>query len=274
MKFVGGICCLTKTFILSSIFLFIKQRGKQLIVLKYKNKPSVIQMQMSDYTLKIRKREFVMSVPKDYRTAMKLLTSVPRTTKKKRGRKKDITKLFYTIDHFVKKGELCAISPKYLRRFRNVAILPESEIIYQGISQVEKLMLKALSGFTGFFEHVIICNNLSFFDDLQENLEAKGISFKNRFLHDIIIFELSRIHIGIDNYTSYMNAIKYFQANYLKTVLHDPNYFPGVSIVSHALRSIPLDALKQFFFELLEETYEFGIIKNRILILGRSIRSF
>lgn len=223
-------------------------------------------MQITDYVFKIEKRVFVMSVAKDYRIAMKLLTSVPRLKKKKRGRTKDITKLFYKIDYSVKKGELTTISPRYLRRFRNVAVLPESEISYEGIRPVEKLMLKALPGFTGFFEHVIICNNFAFFDDLQEELETKGISFKKRFLHDIIIFELSRIHIGIDNYTSYMNAIKYFQANYLKTVLHDPNYFPDVSIVSYAFRSVPLDALKQFFFELLEETYEFRIAKNRILI--------
>jgi len=80
-----------------------------------------------------------------------------------------------------------------------VPIVPESEINYNGISQVEKMMLKALPGFTGFFEHVIYCNDLSFFDDVQEKLERKGFSFRNRFLHDIIIFELSRIHIGIDN---------------------------------------------------------------------------
>ena len=223
-------------------------------------------MQITDYIFKAEKHVFVMNVPKDYRIAMKLLNSVPRKPKQRRGRNKDITKLFYKIDHFIKKGNLTTIHPLYLRRFRAVAVLPESEISYEGMSGVEKLMLKALSGFTGFFEYIIMCNNFTFFDDLQEELEAKGISFKNRFLYDIIIFELSRIHIGIDNYTAYMNAIKYFQADYLKTVLRDPNYFPNVAIVSHALRSIPLEALKRFFFELLEETYEFKIAKNRILI--------
>ena len=223
-------------------------------------------MQITDYIFKIEKQRFVMRIPKDYRTAMKLIKSVPRKPKQKRGRKKDITKLFYKIDHFIRKGDLSTIKPQYLRRFRDVAVVPESEITYKGISQVEKLMLKALSGFTGFFEHIITCNNFSYFDDLQEELEAKGISFRDRFLHDIIIFELSRIHIGIDNYTSYMNAIRYFQANYLKTVLHDPSYFPDVAIVSHALRVIPLEALRQYFLELLEETYEFKIVKNRILI--------
>lgn len=207
-----------------------------------------------------------MSIQKDYRRAMKLMKSVPRTPKRKRGRKKDITKLFYKIDHFIGKGELTQIKPQYLRRFRDVVVVPESEIHYEGISKVEKLMLKALSGFTGFFEHIIYCNDFTFFDDLQEELELEDISFRNRFLHDIIIFELSRIHIGIDNYTSYMNAIRYFQANYLQTVLHDPFYFPDVAIVSHTLRALPLEALKRFFFQLLEETYEFKIVKNRILI--------
>ncbi len=223
-------------------------------------------MQITDYIFRIEQHVFIMNVPKDYRTAMKLMTSVPRKLKQKRGRKKDITKLFYKIDHFIKKEKLTPIKPQYLRRFRDVAVVPESEINYEGISAVEKLMLKALSGFTGFFEHIITCNDFSYFDDLQEKLENRGVSFKNRFLHDIIIFELSRIHIGIDTYTSYSNAIKFFQANYLITVLHDPYYFPDVDIVSHALRAIPLEALRQYFFELLEETYEFKIAKNRILI--------
>jgi len=236
------------------------------IVLKYKNKDSIAQMQITDYLFKIEKHIFVMSIQKEYRTAMKLINSVPRKPKQKRGRKRDITKLFYKIDHFIKKGDLSPIKPQYLRRFRDVAVVPESEISYKGISQVEKLMLKALPGFTGFFEHIIYCNRFSFFDDIQEELELEGLSFRDRFLHDIIIFELSRIHIGIDNYTSYMNAIRYFQANYLKTVLHDPTYFPDVAIVSHALRALPLEGLKRFFFELLEETYEFKIAKNRILI--------
>jgi hypothetical protein len=246
--------------------LIIKHRGNQLIILKYKNCDSVAQMQITDYIFKVKKQRFVMRIPKDYRTAMKLINSVPRKPKQKRGRKKDITKLFYKIDHFVKKGDLSAIKPSYLRRFRDISVVPASEITYEGISQVEKLMLKALSGFTGFFEHIITCNNFSYFDDLQGKLEAKGVSFRDRFLHDIIIFELSRIHIGIDNYTSYMNAIRYFQTTYLKTVLHDPYYFPDVAIVSHALRAIPLEALRHYFFELLEETYEFKIAKNRILI--------
>jgi len=223
-------------------------------------------MQVTDYVYGIKKRVFVMKNPNDYRKAMKLIHSVPRTPKRKRGRKKDLTKLFYSLDHFIKKGNLTPTKPQYLTRFRDVRVIPESELDYEGISTVEKMMLKALPGFTGFFEHLITYNNFSYFDDVQEKLETRGVSFRNRFLHDIIIFELSRIHVGIDTYTAYMNAIRFFQANYLQTVLHDPNYFPDVDLVSHALRALPLEALKRFFFDLLEETYEYKIAKNRILI--------
>jgi len=171
------------------------------------------------------------------------------------------------MDYSIKKVHLTGIKPKYLRRFRDVPVLSQSEIHYEVISKVGKLMLKALSGFTSFFGHVIHCNDFSFFNELQEELEAMGFSFSNRFLHYILIFELSRIHIGIDNYTSYMNAVRYFQANYLSSVVYDPTYFPpNVDIVSNALQVVPLEKLKQLFFQLLEEAYQYKIVKNRILI--------
>ena len=77
---------------------------------------------------------------------------------------------------------------------------------------------------------------------------------------------MTRIQIGIDNYTSYMNAIRFLQASFLKNILHDQNYFSDVDAVSHALKVVPLDALKHYFYDLLEESYELKIVKNRILV--------
>ncbi|MHA1849150.1 MAG: hypothetical protein ACTSXU_16010 [Promethearchaeota archaeon] len=59
-----------------------------------------------------------MSISKEYRTAMKLLYSVPRRAPRKRGRKRDHAKLFYKMDHFIKKEYLTGIKSKHLRRFR------------------------------------------------------------------------------------------------------------------------------------------------------------
>ena len=83
-----------------------------MIVLKYKRVKSITQMQITDYIFRVKKQVFVMSIQKDYRTAMKLITSVPRKPTQKRGRKKDITKLFYKIDHFIKKGDLTPTKPQ------------------------------------------------------------------------------------------------------------------------------------------------------------------
>jgi len=223
-------------------------------------------MQITDFIFGPKILLFDASIQKQRTEALKLLTSVPRKKNRKRGRKKNFFKSFYKIDHFIKKGDLTPIKPEYLRRFREVRILPESEITYYQISKVEKMMLRALPGFTGFFEYLIYCNNFAYFDDLQVELENKGLTFRNKFLHDIIIHELARIQIGIDNYTSYMNDIKFLQATFLKNVLHDPDYFPDADIVSHALRVIPLESIKQYFYDLLEESYELKIVKNRVLV--------
>jgi hypothetical protein len=115
------------------------------------------------------------------------------------GRKKDITKFFYRIDHFIDEGESTSIRPQYLRRFRNIPILPLSEIEFEGFTDYGKKMFKAIPGFTDFFYEVILCNNFSYFDELQGDLELKGVSFRGRFLYVIIIYELARIQIEIDN---------------------------------------------------------------------------
>jgi len=198
--------------------------------------------------------------------ALKLLTSVPRKKPHKCGRKKDILNQFYRITHFIKKGDLTTIKTAYLRRFRDVRVLRESDITFVGISKVEILMLKGLDGFKGFFEHVIYCNNFAYFDDLQLDLENEGITLRNKFLHDVIVHELARIQIGLDTYTSYMNTILFMQPLFLKSVLHDPYYFPDVKTVSHILRVIPLAALQSFFYKLLEETRQQGIFEYRILV--------
>ncbi len=127
-------------------------------------------------------------------------------------------------------------------------------------------MLKGLEGFKGFFEHVIYCNNFAFFDDLQLELESNGISLRNRFLRDVIIHELARIQIGLDTYTSYMNAILFMQPAFLKNVLHDPYYYPDVKTVSYILKAIPLTALQSYFYQLLDEALKYGIVNFRILV--------
>jgi hypothetical protein len=110
-----------------------------------------------------------------------------------------------------------------------------------------------------------LCNNFTYFKDLQLDLEDKGLLFQERSLHDIIIYELARIQIGIDTYTSFANAVRIFQPLFPNGILDVPNYFPDVDTVSYVLKALPLEALQDYFFLLLDEIYELKIAKNRIL---------
>ena len=118
---------------------------------------------------------------------MKLINTFPQKKPKKRGRKKDITKMSYKTDHFIEKGDLTSIHPAYLCRLRNILVLQLSDINYEGITLHEMLMLKALPSFTGFFDEVVLCKSFTYFDDLQLQLEQEGVSFRNRFLHKVIL---------------------------------------------------------------------------------------
>jgi len=237
-----------------------------LISLIYKRKDSIHQQQISDYLYGVEIHEFDASIPKERLEAMKLLNSVPRRKKRKRGRKKDYLKDFYKIDHFLKRGDLTRMNPHYLLRFRHVEILPYSEISEYGIRKIEYLLLKEYKTFTGFFEYLMYCNSFSYFDDLQLQLENKGVSFRERFLYDIIVYELARIQIGMDTYAGFMHAVRFMQPLFLKNILYDSNYFPDVNTVSHIMRAIPLTALEDFFHMLVEEVLEYKIAKSRILI--------
>ncbi|MHA1489044.1 MAG: zinc ribbon domain-containing protein, partial [Promethearchaeota archaeon] len=60
-------------------------------------KKSIYQMQIIDYLFGLKKSVFIASIPNQRLKALKLLASVPRKKKRKRGRKKDILKSFYKI---------------------------------------------------------------------------------------------------------------------------------------------------------------------------------
>ncbi|MFO8017669.1 MAG: transposase [Promethearchaeia archaeon] len=237
-----------------------------MIILEYKRKDSIYQKQITDRLYGLEIRRFNGNIPKERYKAEKLLSNVPRKKKKKRGRKKNYLDQFYKIDHFLKRGELTEIKPHYLLRFRHVEILPAFKVKAQGIRKVEYLMLKEYKSFTGFFEYLTMCNDFTYFDALQVKLEGEGITFRNKFLHDIILYELARIQIGIDTYTGFMNTVRFMQPLFLRNLLHDPDYFPDVDTVSHVLRAVPLEALKKYFFKLVDEAFQFKIAKSRILI--------
>ncbi len=78
---------LTKTFKYKPYLDFLKLRGDCLIVLKYKRKKSIYQMQITDYIFGLKKSVFIANISNERLKALKLLTSVPQK-KTKTGEKK------------------------------------------------------------------------------------------------------------------------------------------------------------------------------------------
>ncbi|MHA1414189.1 MAG: hypothetical protein ACTSXH_14085 [Promethearchaeota archaeon] len=59
-----------------------------MIILKYKFKEPLGQIQLTDYIFSMKKITFMMIIQRDHRTAMKLIKKAPRRPKRKKVKKK------------------------------------------------------------------------------------------------------------------------------------------------------------------------------------------
>ena len=135
-------------------------------------------------------------------------------------------------------------------------------------------MLQSIPKFTGYFNHLFEMNNLSYFDEIQEELESQGVNFKGMFIHDVIAFELFRHQLGFKDYTGLEKIALFVGDNPLKGVLHDSFYFPFAEDISYVLNRVPVSKVIHFFHDLVREAIDLGIIYPRILVFdGQFVRS-
>jgi len=135
-------------------------------------------------------------------------------------------------------------------------------------------MLHYLEGFKGYFEYLFYFNNFNFFDELQERLEAGGVSFKNMLIRDAFTYELFRVNQGLKDFTGLERMGKFLSEPPLFDVTCDPTFFPTAADLSYMIKRIPAEELFQFFQLLVKECVDLGIIVPRILIWdGQFIRS-
>jgi len=166
------------------------------------------------------------------------------------------------------------LNNRYIYRFPNVKIPRFEDFALWVISKKEWDMHRYLRGFNGFFENLFEFNDFSFFEEKQQELEERGISFKNMFLEDVIAYELLRLNLGFKNYTDIKRMCRFMRFPPLYGITHDPNFFPSAKDLSYILTKIPSDVFFQFFQLLVNECIEYGIIIPRILIWdGQFIRS-
>jgi hypothetical protein len=142
------------------------------------------------------------------------------------------------------------------------------------MSQKEWQMTITLKGFTGFFESLVKFNDFSCFDAFQAELEEKGISLKNWFLQDIVIYALFSRQNGLQNYAELERWMSIIGRNPLDTITRQPDRVPTAADMSFVLHDVGSVPFRTFFLQLVREAITLRVINPRVLIWdGQFIRA-
>lgn len=246
-----------------------------MIIILYKIKPSIHQMQITDFIGRKSVEKYDMSIPRDYRIARKKFKWIPiHPTWGKRNKTKSTLipqsqKRIHDFVQWIPKQQ-----SHYIYRFPGVKTTRYEDYGKCVITKKEWDMHRYLKTFDGFFENLFEFNDFSYFQELQGSLEEDGVSFKNMFIEDVIAYELLRINLGFKNYKGIEKMGKFMRYPPLFCITHNPKFFPSAADLSYVLTRIPAEALFEFFQLLVKECVDCGLIIPRILIWdGQFIRS-
>jgi hypothetical protein len=241
-----------------------------MIVIKYRVKKPIVQMQLDDYVTRRAPAIYEMWVPKDYRRARKCFKMWLPVQDYHHKIKSTITK------HLSKKCTLDAFMPKitppilpkpaYLLRFRSIQRFLKDDHVRDSIPNKEWILVQSMKTFTGFFNHMFNLNDFSKLDAFQERLENEDISFKHIAIHDVVAFELLRLQLGFHDYTGLEKIYYFIGGNPLHAILRDQLFFPSAADVSYVMTRIPSKMLKEFYHDLVDEAIALKIIVPRILV--------
>lgn len=246
-----------------------------MIVIEYKIKAKIVQMQITDYLDAFNTIYFPMWVQKSYQQARRLCSHWLPIRAYKKKPKIQMNSVYKSIlEYFPKSVQKNLPKAPYLRRFRSVPNYSFEEFAIEQISRQEWDLIQLLPEFTGFFNHIFEMNDLSFFDDLQEQLEDDNIKFKGIFLYDIVALSLFQRFLGIQSYSELERLSFFVRTHPLVGIVHDCLYFPNAKDLSYIINLIPSTAIYEYFFNLVSECMDLKIITSRILIWdGQFMRS-
>jgi len=144
-------------------------------------------MQITDYMFEFERDYYPMWVPKYYQRARKRFSSwIPVRSYHKHTDNTQKSPNKTLFDYIPEYPLLKLPKAPYLRRFHSLPRYSFNDFAVTHISKYEWDLIQLLPEFTGYFNHIFELNDLMFFDDLQEELEAKNKNFKDIFLFDIM----------------------------------------------------------------------------------------
>jgi hypothetical protein len=139
-----------------------------MIVIKYRVKKPIIQMQLDDYLTCRAPEIYEMWVPKDYRKARKCFKSWIPVQGYHHKSTSTITKNLpkkCTLDAFMPKtSPLVLPKPAYLLRFRSIQRFLKEDYARDSITNREWILVNSMKTFTGFFNHMFNLNDFSKLD--------------------------------------------------------------------------------------------------------------
>jgi hypothetical protein len=246
-----------------------------MILIEYKTRPKIIQMQMDDYLYEFNTHYYPMWVQKSYQKARKLFSHwIPVRPHKKKQIKPKKQAYKSILDYFPKYIQISLPKARYLRRFRSIPCYSYEDFAVNNISEQEWDLMQLLPEFTGFFNHIFELNDLSFFDDLQEQLEIQKKKFKGIFLYDIVALSLFQRFLGIESYSELERLSYFLRQHPLLGIVHDSLFFPTAKDLSYILNLLPIQGIYEYFFSLIDELIDIKAIIPRILVWdGQFVRS-
>ncbi len=247
-----------------------------MIALWYKILNPILQMVIDDYLNGTKVEGYDMGNPRSYRAAYKNFAAwLPvRHHSKKQASAPPAPNA--TLDKYIGFRELPPLPPpKKLTRFRSAPQATYDDFAGgAGVAPHEWDMLHTFPKFTGYFEHMFEVNDLTFFDEAQDRLEARGADFRDFFVHDVVAFELLRRQLGLADYASLERVAAWWERNPLVGIVHDVDFFPTAANLSYVLRRVPAAEFVAYFHQLVAEGIALRVIKDCVLIWdGTFIRS-
>ena len=170
----------------------------------------------------------------------------------------------YFIPRFTVQGYL---------HFHHMANVEYSDYAENFIPRWEWELFQNDEGYHGYFNHLFLFNDLSYFDTIQANWEANGISLDKHNLHDLMLYVLLWRNLGLRSYEDLERVLSLYPLPPLWNLTHDPFCLPDAKIISKVMHQLTAEDLLGYFALLREECLRLNIMDQRIRDLGWQIHA-
>ena len=230
----------------------------------YTCKPSFIQYQLHDYWGAKTEQIFLMKDPVQYRQARKTMVFRKPPVPRRRRKRLDLSK-FKTIPRCIIPHQKAPMKPAYFLRFPHTT--PRNlQLVDSPLTPYEIVLYMGIPEFQGFFDDLFLFNTFSSLENAEATLNAKKIRTGAPSLHDMLIFELARIHTGHETYSGFLRNLAFFGPFNFLPLLQERGFVPSVQDFSRMFHAVPSSVFQDLFFDLLGELIEARVVRFRIMM--------